>query len=845
MFRLTLRSLLGNKIRFFLTALSVVLGVTFVVSAFVVTDGLRSTFNDLSSDIFGAQDLTVQPSSPFGDSQSDLVPLPESVLDDVLALDSVDNALGSMFVDGTFPIDDDGEVPDSFGPPLAGVNWTGNTELDQFVLLSGEAPVEPNEFVIDQTTFDEGAFTIGQQYSVISQASGIEEFTLTGTIRFGVDEDSSVGARFTAFETETAQRFLGREDSYDSIAVSLVPDASIERAQAEIDALLPANSEVVTGEESEDEFNDQFEGFIGPFRTILLTFAFVVLFVSAFLINNTFNIIVGQRIRELGLLRAIGAAGRQVRMTVLGEAVLVGLFSTAVGLGLGLLGARALIALLESQGAEFPDGPMPLEPRTIIWALVVGVLVTTLSAFIPARRASTISPMEALRESSNLSESKTGRRTIIGGIIAAAGIAGTLFGLFGSFDSTTPRLIVLGVGAVLAFIAVAILSPLIVEPLAGVIGAPMAKFFGAPGRLARSNAMRSPERTAGTAVALTIGLALVSTVTIIGASLKDTVSESLSNSVNADYVVTSFGALPNGLLEEVAALPEISATSGFGGGDVLLNGEAETVSAIDFATFDSLIDAELLEGSFIDGGGSVALFDEKAEELGLGIGDSMTLGFKDGRSADFTVGAIFGDNSFLDSINIDDADYHEYFSDPSDFLFVAKGADGVSAEQSRAAIDSVVAQYPQLDVQDQAQYLDEIEGQIDQLLAIINVFLGLAVLIALIGIINTLTLSVFERTRELGLLRAVGMTRRQTRRMIRWESVIVAVFGGILGIALGVLFGYAISTAIPSDVIASVKFPIGQLVSFIVVAIIAGLLAAILPARRAARLNILEAIAQN
>lgn len=840
MLKMTLRGILNNKIRFFLTSIAVVLGVTFVVSAFVVTDGLRSTFGDLSSDIYSARDLTVMPDGDKGG-----VFASEEYLDQIAAIDGVTNVSGQIFANQTIPVDANGDVPDVFGPPVAGINWTGNTELDRFVLLEGEAPASPTDFALDVNTFDEGAYTLGETYSVISEAGGIREFTLTGIFRFGLETDDSIGAKFVAFENETAQSFLGRDGGYDEIAIAVDDAANIDEVQAQVAGLLASTDDVLSGEETVEEFTEGFDSFLGPFRTILLTFAFVILFVSAFLINNTFTIVIGQRIRELGLLRAIGAGGGQVRRSVFTEALIVGLVSTLIGIGLGLLGARALIALLESQGADFPDGPLPLEPRTIVFALLVGVLVTLLSALLPARRAASISPMEALRENSSLDETRTGRRTLIGGLLALVGIGATALGLFGSFDGTAPRLIVLGVGAVVAFIAVAVLSPLAVSPVVRLIGAPIAALGGPAGKMAKSNATRSPQRTAGTAVALTIGLALVTTVTIIGASLKTTVSDALSSSVTADYIVFAGGALPAGVVESVEALPEIGKVATFGGDRVTINGEEESLDTLDFATIDDLIDADLTEGAWETGGGNMVLYREKAEELGLTVGDTVGVETLAGEMLDFSVSGLFDDNTFLGSFNVDTVDY-ERFARVADFTtLVASGADGTTPEDARAALDSVLEPFPQLTVQDQAEFLDETESQINQLLAIVNVFLGLAVLIALIGIVNTLTLSVFERTRELGLLRAVGMTRRQMRRMVRWESVIVSVFGAVLGVSLGVVFGWAISDAIPDDIVANATFPLTQLAVFILAAVVVGLLAAIMPARRAAKLNILDAISHS
>lgn len=848
MLKLALKSLGANRIRFALTALAVVLGVTFVVASFVVTDSLRSVFGDLATDINEGKDLIVRGSVEFGDRTSADIPrVDDALVDQILSIDGVANAEGTIFQDGTIPLDAEGEViGGGQGPPTAGSNWSDDQELSQSIIVDGSAPRSADEFVIDIDSADDADLVIGDQYTIVTPAAGRRDFTLVGTYRFGLEDNAAVGAVLTSFETTTAQEVLGYPGEFQEIWIRLDDGASPDAVRSEIGSLLPETAEIVTGEESAKEFEDAVNSFIGPFGTVLLVFALIVAFVSAFLINNTFNIILGQRIRELALLRAIGATGSQVRRSVLLEALAVGIIATVVGIGLGLVGAIAIQALFSAVGLELPDGPLPLAARTVIVAVIVGVGVTLAAAIIPARKAAKVAPIAALRTSSELTEATTRRRTIVGTIIAVIGLVFTGLGLFGDYDSTANQLLSLGFGAMAIFIAVSILSPLIARPLSLIIGTPLPKLLGASGHLARQNAARNPQRTAATAVALTIGLALVSLVVIVGTSLKESFAAALETSVTADFVAStdSFAGLPNEVRTEMEAAPELDNVSGLKFGQVQLDESTKDVAAADLDVLPELFDLDVRTGSVEPG--TILIHSDVAEDQSAGVGDELTLTFRSGDTVTLAIGAVFDDNRVLQSSYVIDLETWEANSDDQlDQLVVATIADGADPAAARKIVDDLADEYPSIRVEDQSEFLDRQEQELNNILIIVNVFLVIALLIALVGIVNTLTLSVFERTREIGLLRAIGQTRRQTRRMIRWEAAIVALFGAIIGAVLGVAFGWAIATAIPDTIIDRTVIPWFSIVSFIIAAGLAGLAAAFFPARRASRMNILRAISHD
>ncbi|WP_419923831.1 ABC transporter permease [Candidatus Poriferisocius sp.] len=900
--RYTLKSIAGAKIRFLLTTLAVVIGVAFTVGVFVTTDGLRSTFDDLSQDIYEGVDLSVRSEVEFGDRDLSAPLVPPSLLETVRSIEGVAAAEGGVFEFNVIAIDSDGESLESFGPPQMGVSWPQDQQLSQVSVWPdgvSRPPSGSEEFAMDADTAADNGFRVGERYRVITP-TGTREFTLVGLFRFGSGEDATVGAQITAWDADTAQEVLHGGEGYDSIDIRLLPGASPEEAAAAMSAAIPENVEVVANEQLVEEQADDFNEFIGFFQNFLLAFAIVILVVSAFIIYNTFTIIVGQRIRELGLLRALGATGRQITQTVVGEAVVVGLVSTGLGLGLGVLLALALRALFTAIGADLPDSPIVIGANTVISAIAIGVGVTVVSAVGPALRARRIAPMAAIVDDPSARSSDVRRTPLLGALLAVAGAVIAVLGIVS--QSTNPTvlaaiigsvllyaggsrvhplagrvlvlllgvallvvalmvdystgdiLVLLGTGALFVFVGMNLVSPLFAAPLARGLGWLPARVFGISGELSQQNAARSPRRTASTASALMIGLALVSMVTVLGQSFKQTLADTLEDSVSADWLIcvgscnNEFAAFSPLAAETMAARPELDSVISYRfrseAARTTLDGDTQDILSTDLEALVLHIDPDVSEGSLSGlAPGQLLVHEDKAEDLGVGVGDQVEMEFAGGDRAAFQVAAVYSDNTILGSLVIDRADWDRFLAGSQDQFISAVTAPGYSSDQARAALETVTIDYPQLEVRDQAEFRANQESQIDTFLAVVNVFLGVSLVIALMGIANTLALSVFERTREIGLLRAVGMIRRQTRRMIRWEGAIVAAFGGLMGIVIGVLFAWAAVIVIPSGFISALSVPWATLIIYLVVAAVAGLIAATFPAIRASRLNVLEAIA--
>ena len=846
MLRLALKSLLANKIRFALTTSTVVIGVGFVVASFVVADSLRASFDKLSEDIVSGTDFTVRGRLEFGDLTTTEAPLlPEELVDQVAAIDGVESAAGTFFIQGVTPVDGAGQAVTSNAGPVAGSNWTEDEAISQWYLMEGERPRGPGQFALDIGTFESYDFELGRDYQVVTP-TGPRSMELAGVMQFGFPDNAGLGAVFTIFDTATAQELFGIEGLVQTIGVRAEPGRDAAEMEAAIGAVLPDGAEVVAAETVSEEFSDAFEGFIGIFQNALLVFAFIVLFVSTFIISNTFSIVLGQRIRELSLLRAIGATPAQVRRSVLTESSLIGVAAAALGIGLGMLGALGMRGLFSGFGAELPDGPLPLRLRTVIWAAALGIGLTVVSSLLPAIKASRTPPIAGLAEGATGAAGARQRwRPVAGGLLAGMGLLLTLRGLFASFDSTTAQLVSLGVGAGLVFMAVAVLSPLMARGVVSSLALPLGWIFGTSGRLARANAARSPRRTAATAVALTIGLALVTTVAILGQSLKSSFNQNLQTTVAADFIVSQgqeeLPAALAGDLRQAGAGRVVA----FNSGQAQVGGQTQTLTGADVDGIDSVANLGVVEGSLedFDPASGVLLHQDPAGDFGVGPGDELDFTFPNGETRRLRVAAVYSQTAtFWGNWLVDRGLITEMSPTASDSV-VAVDAGSADAESVRAALERALERYPQVNLEDRSEYQASAESQLNTLLVLVNVFLGFALLIALVGIVNTLTLSVFERTREIGLLRAVGMTRRQARRMIRWEAAVVTLYGALVGIALGLGFGAAIAAAIPADIIDVITVPTRQLGLYLALSLVFGLLAALFPAFRAGRMNVLQAIA--
>ncbi|HVL91878.1 MAG TPA: FtsX-like permease family protein [Acidimicrobiales bacterium] len=845
MLHATVRSLLGRKLRLLSTSVAVVLGVAFLAGTLVLTDTIGRTFDDLFATVNRGTDAYVRGETAFdADEFGDQRPLVDGAL-----LATVGSVPGVQAADGvvrgyTQLVDREGEAlgDPNQGAPTFGGNWTGVEALNPFTLVAGRPPRADGEVVIDKGSADEAGYRVGDRATVLTTGAP-QAVTVVGIARFGT-ADSAGGTSYVMFHTAEAQRLVGRPGRFTAIAV-VAEDGVTQRELADrIDRALPGGIEVLTGAEITEENQSDIKEQLSFFNIFLLIFAVVALFVGSFIIYNSFSIIVAQRAREMALLRAVGASRRQVTGSVLAEAVAIGLLASLVGLAAGVAVAGGLKALLAGFGIDIPAGGIVLAPRTVAVSLVAGLGVSVVAALVPARKASRVPPVAALRNVAVDDTGRSRRRAVAGGVVVAAGAAFLFGGLFGGGSNAAGSV---GFGAFLVFLGVAVLGPLIARPVSRLLGAPFPRLAGMTGTLARQNAMRNPKRTSATAAALMIGVGLVGFITIFAASAKESLRAAVDGSLAADLVVDSgsfgFGGLSPALAGELDALPEVAAASGVRLGLAAVDGDAVSLRAVDPGAFARVVDVELVAGRLDDLGlDGIAVHEDEAEREGLAVGDTVPVRFAETGDTRLRVAAVYAEDGVAGTHLVSLALHEANFPHRFDVSVLMDLADGADPDRARAAVESVAGRYANAEVRDQRQYADAQAGRVDQILNLIYVLLALAVFIALLGIANTLALSILERTRELGLLRAVGMTRRQVRSAVRYESVVIALLGTVLGLAIGLFFGWAMVTAL-SDEGMVLDLPAGQLAVITVVGAAAGVLAAVLPARRAARLDVLRAIA--
>jgi putative ABC transport system permease protein len=845
MWRATIKGLLAHKVRLGLTALAIVLGVSFVSGTFILTDTMGRAFDDLFATVNEGISVRVsgvpqfESSGPEGDAAGTAERVPAELLDTIRAVDGVRSAEGGLTGYAQL-VDKTGEAVTTGGAPTFGVAWPDDASINPLVLRQGRPPRASGEIVVDANTAEKRDLRVGDQVTVLLQGPSMRA-TIVGVAGFG-QADNLGGATLIAFDSRTAQVALNGQGKFDEIDVTAEPGVSPEELRDRIQRVLPASFQAKTGEEAAAQDSDDIKQALSFFNIALLVFAAIALFVGAFIIFNTFQILVTQRTRELALLRALGASPAQVRRSVIAEALIVGLLASVTGLGAGFLLAVGLQGLLKAFGIELPSTTLQLLPRTIIAAFAVGVGTTLVSSIMPAIRAARVPPVAALREAEPADYRGSPRRTVSGLAITALGVGILMYGLLGG-PSNAAALV--GLGAATVFFGVAILSPLIVRPVARFLGAPLA-LAGVPGKLGRENAMRNPKRTASTAAALMIGLGLVAFVGIFAQSIKASSDKILEETLKADYLVTTtqFTGFSLDVATRLRSDPAFATVSEFRAGLFGLNGGGQQVQGVDPTNLDDVIQVDMKEGSLAElGEDNILVFEDAAKTHGWNVGDTVEAEFARTGKQSLRVVGIYTDDRLLGPYVVSLSTFQKNFVEQLDDIVLVKTAPGTSQAQARAAANRVAKEFPNVNLEDQAQFRQSQADQIGQLLGLINALLGLAILIALVGIVNTLALSIYERTREIGLLRAVGMVRRQVRRMIRWESVIIAVFGALLGTGVGVFFGWAMVQALKDVGISVLAIPGGQLVLYIVLAGLAGVLAAILPARRAAKLNVLEAIA--
>ncbi len=840
MWRVTIKGLLAHKLRLALTALSIVLGVTFIAGTFILTDTLHSTFDTLFGNVYQNIDFQVRGVAQFGSGgTATRNPVPQSLVATVQSVPGVEAAEGSVAGFAQY-VGHDGKAIATGGAPTLGVSFDPNQQISALRLVQGTKPTTPDDVVMDLGTAQKYGFKVGQRVRVLLQGP-TQTFTITGIATFGT-ADNLAGATLAAFDIPTAQKLFGEVGQFDDINVVTQPGADKAAVQHDIARALPHSVEVVTGQTVVNDATSAISSALGFFNTALLVFAFIALFVGGFTILNTFSIIVGQRTRELALLRIVGASRRQVFRSVLGEALIVGLLSSIIGLGLGVLAAVGLEKLLSGFGVTLPSGPIVFEARTVIVCIVVGVGVTLVSAISPARRAVRIAPVAAVSDRQAEEDIPLRRRFIRGGVITVLGVALLALGL------TAPQIALVGLGAVLIFVGVAMLAPAVARPMASVIGRPLARLLGMSGRLGRENSMRSPRRTAQTSAALMVGLALVSAIAVFGASLSRSATRSVDNAVNANLIITTTTASGGGsgnfsttVPPQAASVPGVTASSTVYSGQFEVRDSLESLLAVGTRNLSKTVILNMTAGSSAAlTAGDLLVDTTTASSDHLSVGEPVPVRFALTGRTTMRIGGIYQPNALVGQYLASDSFFLAHFQNPlpSAVLLKTDGSAGV-----QQAVAQALAAYPNVQVQSRAQFEAQQAQKVNQLLGIVYALLALAVLIALIGIVNTLMLSVFERTHEIGLLRAVGMRRRQIRAMIRSESVILAVFGAVIGIIVGTGLGLALVSALHSQGVTSTVVPFSNLVVFLILAALLGLLAASWPARRAAKLDVLAAIA--
>ncbi|GAA1621612.1 ABC transporter permease [Kribbella alba] len=844
MFTATLRGMLAHKVRLALTVASIALGVAFLAGTLVLTDTMHLAFDQLFGKLSAGTDAVVRTEAAYSQSQgisTSRAPIPASVLNQVRKADGVRTAEGA--VSGYALLTDNGgkAVLTSGGAPTMGYSLPADPALRGDVkLLSGSAPSGPRQVAIDATSAEEHHIALGSKIKVLFRGP-TQEFTVVGTVGFGGEKNLG-GTTGAYFDSATAQQVLGAPGFFDAINASA--DAGVKPAELvqRINAVLPDGVEAVTGatvvKESADAVNEDLK-----FVTVLfMIFAGIALFVGSFIIWNTFTMTITQRSREIALLRAIGATRRQVNRSLIVEALLLGALASAVGIGLGLLVAKGLKVLMDLVGFSLPSTSMQVEPRTIWVSLLVGTLVTVVAALVPAYRATKVLPVEALREAVPGSGNPTKKRIIAGGIVTSLGLAGLFSTLYGDLSMKLfgPSLLAIIVGVLM-------LLPAAARPLASLIGVPL-RLRGMPGELARQNAMRNPRRTSSTAAALMVGLTLVVSMGVFASSLKASFGDVIADSVNAELFVTPSSTQGPGFSPEVInvvkGVPGVGAVAASGWGEARFDGADSSYSAVDPATAAEGLNLRLSAGSVAAlGTNGVVVAQSAATSHGWKVGTVIHSEFAETGKHDLRVVGIYnskgwiGDN-FIISIAAQTAASGQQLT-ASGLVKLAPGADRSTVQR---AITAALANHPDAKVLDRKGFEKEASGFIDKLLTFVTVMLLLAVLIALLGIVNTLVLSVYERTRELGLLRAVGMTRAQVRAMVRWESVVISLIGALAGAALGIGLGLALSQALADEGIKAISIPGVQVTLYVVLAAVAGVLAAIGPARSAAKVDVLKAV---
>lgn len=852
MFKVALSNILGHKLRTLFTAVAVALGVGFMSGTFVLTDTVSSSFDTIFTEAFAGLDAQVRGKTAFeassfdgGDQRPDVDP---ALADQLREIDGVADAEPVVQSIGSV-LDGEGKPVNQGGAPSFGANWTGNPAIDVFTITEGREPEGATEAVVDTKTAEAGDLSPGQEIQV-QTLKGAVTLDLVGIVEYG-DNGNLGGASFVMMDTPAAIETFGFDGKVQSIAIigedGLTQDQLVERIRPE----LPDGTEAITAEEAAQEAKDLIGSFVGTIRTFLTIFALIALAAGSFLIYNTFGIIIGQRVRELALLRALGSARQQVLTSVVVEAGVIGLVASIMGLVGGIMLAVFLQAILATVGLGESGVAPVIAPRTLVVSIVVGVVVSVLCSLVPALRASRVPPIAALRDASTDDPSRSIVRLVIGSAMALLGVLALVAGANGTGNGA---LIQVGFGTVLLFAGTVVLGPYIVPPLAGALGLPL-RFFGVAGALGRDNARRNPKRSSGTAAALMLSVTLITFIAVFALSFGKSINAAIDEHFKGDIEVITAGfgfpSLNLDLVDDLEEQPEVAAVSGVQRGTVELDGSTRPVYGVRFSAVTDIFDLGDVEGDISALGPDEIAIDRDTAQLGLwNIGKELPITWPDGTSGTVTVGAIYDDGSII----AQNSDGHYLFSDqafrerfPGLGQLMSRvditAAEGTSVEELRQVATRAADRYSAATVRDVDEIKEANNQQLTFSLLIFFALLGLALVIGALGVAITLALSVFERTREIGLIRAVGATRRQVVTSITGESVIITLLGTVLGLVIGIAGGSAIMLAQREDFdTLRVYISPGFVVGVLVLATVIGVMASVIPGFRAARMDVLDAV---
>lgn len=840
MLRLVLNDAWAKKRRLVGTVLAVVLGVMFLTATLVLSATLQNGFASAFSDAFDGTDAVVRSELQLSGEQGSATSFDAAVIDAVRGVDGV--RIAAPQVEGRAQIvAADGTVLGGTGPPAIGAAWVAEPELNGFDLVEGAAPQRDGEVVIDRGSARTGKLAVGDAVTIL--APGPVELTVVGIAAFGAT-DSFGGTTLAALSLEEAQRLLvGGRPQLTGIAVAAEPGVEQDELVRRIAPVLPDGVEVISGEALVKELEESIRNaFLGFMETALLAFAGVALLVATFSIFNTFSILVAQRTRESALLRTLGASRRQILGGSLFEAVAVGAVGAVVGAAAGIGVAGLLLGLMKRAGIGLPAESLTVQPGDLVTGVIVGLVVTVIGGVVPAWRSSRVAPLAALREVAYDTGRTSKVRVVVGSVAAVGGVAAVIAGTAG--DGSMP---LVGLGGVAVLVAAVLLGPVVAKPIGGILGAPL-RLRGVPGDLARRNAVRNPRRTAATATSLLVGVGVVSLFTVMASSFAASIEEAVDRSFGGDLVVEAGGFSGAGLaadfLSDVRELPEVREAAGLGFGLAVIDDEPVPLGFADVAELATVATFEVAEGDIADvGPGAFAVSAETAEARSWTVGDEVAVTFADGATEPLRLAAVYDDQAIGGPFLLPTSVWSAHAGQPAYVLLLVDLAEGTSVADGRAAVAAAAKPYGRPAVRDRDGFIESQAAQVKGVLNVVYALLAIAIVIALMGIGNTLSLSIHERTRELGLLRAVGQSRSQLRAMVRWESVVVAVFGSIGGILVGAFISWGLVGALrASEGLGTFAVP-GSVVGVVVLGALAGVLAGLRPAWRAAKLDVLAAVA--